>query len=217
MKVLFIGNSYTYGNNLPKMVQELATKAGKSIETEMVVEGGKSLEWHCYNLNTANAIKKGDWDFIIMQDQSTHGIEAPEKLLNSAKTLVSRIKSVCSAQPMLYLTWARKYSPETQDTITQSYMNAGKELNVDVAAVGVAWQMALKESPELSLYKKDESHPNILGSYIAACLFYGTLFKESPIGLSNEIALSDGVTAVIDKDKALLLQQVCNRMLSQQK
>ena len=215
MKVLFIGNSYTYGNSLPRMVQELATKAGKSSETEMVAEGGRSLEWHCYNLDTANAIKKGGWDFVIMQDHSTYGIEAPEKLLNSAKKLISRIHSVCNAQPVLYLTWARKYSPEMQDTITKSYTNAGTELKAEIAPVGVAWQMALKKSPELSLYQKDESHPNILGSYIAACVFYTTLFKESPIGLSNKITLSDGVTAVIDEDKALLLQQICDRLLSQ--
>ena len=207
MKVLFIGNSYTFGNSLPRMLEELATKAGKSIETEMIVKGGMSLEWHCYNLDTANAIKKGGWDFVILQDHSTYGIEAPDKLLNSSRRLITRIKAVCDAKPILYLTWSRKFSPEMQDTITKSYTHVGKELQAEIAPVGVVWQKALKANPKLELYQKDESHPTILGSYLAACVFYAALFKESPIGLSNKITLSDGVTAIIDKDKALLIQQ----------
>ena len=207
MKVLFIGNSYTFCNNLPEMLQELATNAGKSIETEMIVKGGMSLEWHCYNRDTANAIKKDDWDFVIMQDHSTQGIEEQEKLISSAEKLIKRIKTSCNATPVLYLTWARKFAPETQYTITKTYIQAGKELQAEVAPVGIAWQLALEASPELSFYTEDESHPNILGSYLAACVFYATLFKESPIGLSNKRTLSDGVTAVIDEDKALLLQQ----------
>ena len=56
MKVLFIGNSYTYCNNLPGMLQDLSNAAGKTLETAMVASGGKTLEWHWYNPETLDAI-----------------------------------------------------------------------------------------------------------------------------------------------------------------
>lgn len=74
--------------------------------------------------------------------------------------------------------------------------------------MGPAWCQALALSPGLSLHVEDRSHPNLLGSYPAACVFYATLFGRTPVGLSNTFRLSGGVAAVIDKDMAALLQQV---------
>ena len=207
MKVLFVGNSYTYCNNLPTLLQDLATTAGKALEARMVTSGGKSLEWHWYNPETLDAIGKGPWDFVVLQDHSLHAIEEPDKLRSAATKLAGRIRAG-NATPVLYVTWARQHIPEMQDTITATYLQVAREIGARVAPVGPAWRKALAAAPGLVLHTEDRSHPNLLGSYLAACVFYATLFGETPVGLSNTFQLQEGVTAVIDKDKAALLQQM---------
>ncbi len=206
MKVLFIGNSYTYCNNLPRMLVDLANAAGKTLETAMVTSGGKTLEWHWYNPETLDAIDAGQWDFIVLQDHSLRAIEEPESLRRAATKLVARIRKVY-ATPVLYITWARQHIPEMQGEITETYLRVAREIDALVAPVGPAWRRALTASPGLSLHVEDRSHPNMLGSYFAACVFYATLFGETPVGLSNKIGLSADVTAVVKKDRAILLQE----------
>ena len=205
MKVLFIGNSYTYYNNLPGMLQALSNAAGKTLETAMVTSGGKSLEWHWYNPETLDAIDKGQWDSIVLQDHSLRAVEEPDKLRSAVTKLAARIRKV-DAIPLLYPTWARQHIPGMQDAITETYVRVAREIDAMVAPVGCAWRKARVASPGLSLHVEDRSHPSMLGSYLAACVFYATLFGETPVGVPNAFRLPDGVTAV-DKDKAVLLQE----------
>lgn len=207
-KVLFIGNSYTYFNDLPRMVQGLAQVAGKSLETAAVTSGGKSLEWHLYsNPATLDAIDKSGWDFVVLQDYSLQTIVDPGKMRGAATSLAARIRAV-SATPVLYMTWARQHIPEMQDTITDIYMRIAREIDARVAPVGEAWRKVRAASPGLVLHTEDRSHPNIVGSYLAACVFYATFFDETPVGLSNTFGLCNGVSAVVDRDKATLLQEM---------
>ncbi len=207
IKVLFIGNSYTYCNNLPGMLQDLSKAAGKKLETAMVTSGGKTLEWHWYNPETLDAIDKGPWGFVVLQEQSLRPVEEPAKMSCAVNKFAARIHKV-KATPLLYLTWARKHIPEMQDGITEAYLRAARETGAKIAPVGSAWRRALAASPGLSLYVEDRSHPSMLGSYLAACVFYATIFGETPVGLSREVRLSEGVAAVVDKDKAALLQEM---------
>ncbi len=206
MRVLFIGNSYNYSNNLPQILQDLANAAGKSLSASMVTSGDKTLEWHWYNPHTLQAIDNGPWDFIALQDHSLRAVEEPDKLHGAVKKLAARIHKA-NATPVLFITWARRHIPEMQDDVTQTYLHAAREIGARVAPVGPTWQRALSSFPELSLHIDDHSHPNLLGSYLTACVFYATLFEESPAVLSHTFRISDGVTAVIDNDKAAFLQQ----------
>lgn len=206
MKVLFIGNSYTYCNNLPVMLRDLSRTAGKTIDTASVTSSGKALTWHWYNPESLDTIAQGGWDFVVLQDQSLRAIEEPEKLRSAAIRLAGRIGEV-NATPVLYVTWARQHIPEMQNAITETYRCVAQEINAKLAPVGPAWRMALAATPELSLHVKDRSHPSILGTYLTACVFYGTLFDEIPVGLSNKFPLSNNVTGVIDKNVAIALQK----------
>lgn len=206
MRVLFVGNSYTYCNDLPGMLQALSNAAGKTLETAMVTSGGATLEWHWHNPETLNAIDEGQWDFVVLQDQSLRAVEAPDKLRSAVTKLAARIRKV-NAIPLLYLTWARQHIPEMQDVITETYLRVAQKTDAMVAPVGPAWRKALSASPGLALHVEDRSHPSMLGSYLTACVFYATLFGETPVGLPNEFKLGDGVAAV-DKDKAVLLQEM---------
>ena len=71
-KILFIGNSATYVNDIPEALSRLATKAGYEVECAMVVKGGATLSTHA-NIETAlgraafEAIEKG-FDTVFLQD-----------------------------------------------------------------------------------------------------------------------------------------------------
>src|SRR5262245_42867775 len=98
----------------------------------------------------------------------------------------------------LYMTWARRHAPETQKAITDAYKQIGKELSALVIPVGTAWQRFLAKHDQPVLHDKDDSHPTLAGSYLAAGVFYTVLFEESPEGIE------DGIAGLTGKEKALL-------------
>ncbi len=205
MRILFIGNSYTYCNDLPGMLQGLSQASGNPITTAKVTSGGKTLEWHWYNPATLDSIAEACWDFVVLQDHSLRAVDEPIKLSSAAARLAGRIRAV-NANPVLYLTWARQHIPEMQAAINQTYMRVAREIDAKVAPVGSAWRRALNSMPNLSLHVEDRSHPNMLGTYLTACVFFATLCEKTPVGLPNTFELSAGVTAVIKEDIARALQ-----------
>jgi hypothetical protein len=91
------------------------------------------------------------------------------------------------AETILYLTWARLNAPESQEAITDAYTAIGRELGAAVVPVGVAWQNFLSKHHQPVLHDRDQSHPTVAGSYLAACVFFAALFNESPVGPAAEI------------------------------
>jgi hypothetical protein len=104
------------------------------------------------------------------------------------------------ARTFLYMTWARLGAPESQQVITDAYAEIGRELGAAVVPVGLAWQRFLREYGGLSLHDRDQSHPTLAGSYLAACVFLAVLFREGPVGIASEVAGLSG------KDLTLLQQ-----------
>jgi hypothetical protein len=51
--------------------------------------------------------------------------------------------------------------------------------------VGYAWWTVRKQNPDIDLWQADGSHPNKNGTYLAACVFYAAIFRESPERLAN--------------------------------
>jgi hypothetical protein len=102
------------------------------------------------------------------------------------------------ARTVLYMTWARQHEPESQHAITDAYTGIGRELGATVVPVGLAWQRLFGKHDRPVLHDKDQSHPTLAGSYLAACVFLAMLFGESPVGLGGDV---DGLS---EKDLALL-------------
>jgi hypothetical protein len=197
LRVLFIGNSYTYFNNLPRLLEQVSRSAGKPIETKMVVEGGATLQDQWGKGDALKVIREGPWDFVIMQDQSTLGafvvnghseVADPEYFQRYARMFDQEIRKV-GAKTIFYLTWARKGAPaRDQAALNYAYISIAQELNGSVAPVGIVWQEIKREDPNLELYIKDNSHPTGVGSYAAACVLYSTIYGTSPIGLIGHIS-----------------------------
>jgi hypothetical protein len=206
LRVLFIGNSYTWFNNLPHLVSALAESAheARPLRTTMLVGGGFTLRNHWDGGAAVSAIQRNSWDYVVLQDQSMLGSAAPAvngvpridpRLFHDyARRFDAAIKQA-GAKTVFFLTWARQDFPELQSVLDKAYLSVAKELGDRVAPVGPAWKEAIEERPRLALHQFDRSHPTPAGSYLAACVFYATLYGKSPEGLTAQVeADASGIT-----------------------
>lgn len=186
-RALFIGNSFTARNDLPGLLSRLVATGGKGeLEHELISINGASLRTHLNKGEAQKRISASHWDYVVLQEQSTLPIKNAKRTGENIRDFSAAIKET-GAQTVLYMTWARQNAPETQTVLSETYTRSGHELDVPVVPAGLAWQSALAADPNLGLHDKDQSHPNLAGSYLAACTFYATLF----IGRSKSIAEID--------------------------
>jgi hypothetical protein len=195
LRVLFIGNSYTYVNDLPGMFAGLGRSGGHRVETGMAAKGGWTLSAHAGSSETLDKLKWSKWDFVVLQEQSQ--VPSVEQyrvgsMYPAARSLVRQIKAT-GAAPVFFLTWAHREGwpknglngyESMQLQIERGYLAIGQELHVVVAPIGYAWLMARRHHPHLDLWQRDGSHPKEQGTYLAASVFYATLFRQSPEGLA---------------------------------
>lgn len=195
LRVLFIGNSYTYNNNLPAQLEGLARSATPPvlIETRTVARPGIRLQQQWARGDALAALRQGRWDYVVLQEQSTlgllliegrHEVNDPELAFHPyARRFAEEARKV-GAQPLFLLTWARRDTPESQARLTQAYMSVARELGAPIIPAGLAWARVRHEFPELPLYHRDGSHPSPAGTYLTASALFATLTGRSPVGLS---------------------------------
>ncbi len=220
LRVLFIGNSYTYYNDLPAMIATLGspgagTPTRPHLEVDSVTEGGATVQRH-WEAMRQDRVRVGPWSAAVLQGQSVEPIAA----FTGFNTYVGRFAGVIAeggARAVLFATWARRsgdavyaqswsggdfaaMSARLDGAYRRSAMNHGAE----VAAVGARWAEALGERPSLGLYDADGSHPSLAGSYLAACVLYRTL---------TGVAVSDAapVPAGLSPSDAATLRTVAAR------
>ena len=197
LKVLFIGNSYTYFNNLPQMLEKIAQSNGQELTAKMIVEGGATLQDLWEKENTLKVIKQEKWDYIVLQEQSVlgnvHIINGEEKIVDPtnfhkyARLFDKEIKN-SGAKTIFYLTWARENAESReQKALNSAYMSIARELNAGIAPVGIVWQQVRLKKPDLKLYIEDKSHPTPIGSYLAANVIYQSLYGKNPENLVQKI------------------------------
>jgi hypothetical protein len=195
--VLFIGNSFTARNDLPGLVARLAEAHGKSLRHRLISAGGASLRTHWNAGEARKVIQEGQWDCVVLQEQSTLPVKNAQRMHENVRLFDEAIKAA-GAKTVLYMTWARQNAPDAQQAIADAYAGIGRELAATVAPVGLAWQRVLRRPDRPVLHDRDQSHPTLAGSYLAACVFLTVLFGESPVGADAEVA------GLGEKDLALL-------------
>jgi hypothetical protein len=113
-----------------------------------------------------------------------------------------------AAKPVDFKAWYQQQKAGLAGGLNGAYLDIARELGAEVAPVGIAWKMALAADPPFVLHRKDKSHPNPTGTYLAACVFYTTLLDANPVGLPGKILHGDKVLADIPDDQAKRLQEI---------
>ena len=189
-RILFIGNSYTSRNQLPRLVADLAAavEPPRHVVVESIVAGGASLRRH-WNAGIAQqALTTAEWHYVVLQEQSTLPLKSPARYHENVRLFAAEIAKR-GAETVLYLTWSRQQLPQTQARITAAVEAIGAEVKARVVPVGSAWHLAMQEHPGIAFYAADGSHPSAAGSYLAACTFFVTLFGQPPAGWAVSDAL----------------------------
>src|SRR5687767_12450072 len=123
MRLLFIGNSLTFVNNLPGLIQRLAAAGGGHsdvLEVESVVRGGATLLGHLYTGDAVARIRDRSAGWIVLQEQSTRPIDSPPLFGMAARALAREVHAA-AARTLLFLTWARRGHPSDQATLDESF------------------------------------------------------------------------------------------------
>lgn len=208
-KVLWIGNSYTSVNNLPLLTYNLALSAGDTIIYDSNTPGGMTFNAHTMDATTLQKIALGDWDNVILQAQSQEPSFSPSQVASQTIPYAQKLDSLIHvfspcAETVFYMTWGRKYGDASNcanyppictfsgmtDRLRSSYKFMADENEALLAPVGMAWKKAWESDSSINLWSSDNSHPSVAGSYLAACVFYTTLFKKTPVGLTYNAGLS---------------------------
>lgn len=214
--VLFLGNSYTATNNLPELVKQIALSTGNNITYSSNTPGGYTFQGHSSNATSTNLIQQGNWDFVVLQEQSQIP-SFPDDFVNTscypyAQELNTKISQYnpC-AETIFYMTWGRENGDsqncatnppvctyEGMDNLLQSrYMQMGTSNQAVVSPVGAVWRYIRTNHPTLQLYSGDGSHPSLLGSYLAACTFYTVIFRNNPELITYHSSLNSTDTSLI--------------------
>jgi hypothetical protein len=201
-RVFFIGNSYTSVNDLPSIFANLAWSGGHRVETAIQAPGAWTFIDHKLSPNTAKTLASSKWDVVVLQEQSE--IPSVELLRQgdmypAAHDLVVMIRAA-GAQPMFFVTWAHRNGwpvngmpdyASMQSSIDAGYLYIAGQEHAAIAPVGYAWMALVNQISDPGLWQDDGSHPTIKGTYLAACVFYASIFHESPTGLQYHAFLSD--------------------------
>jgi len=209
LRLLFIGNSHTYYNNLPWLVDSLSMSAGRKAIVDMSTYGGYRLEQHRADSQTVYKINHGPWDYVVLQEQSqipTISYWRWNSMYPACWSFDTLIRAN-GAITALFMTWGWKNGGQMvyqscssivfqdyfhmQDSVTASYEWIAQDIARDtLAPVGRAWRLARTLNSLVDLWEPDNYHPTLRGSYLAACVFYTKFFRANPIGLPYTAGLS---------------------------
>lgn len=198
-RALFLGNSYTAVNNLPQMVAAAALSTGDTLLIDSNAPGGYTLQGHCANATSLSKIRAGNWDYVVLQEQSQLP-SFPDGQVNTAVfPYAHKLDSIINAdnpcsETVFYMTWGRKNGDWTvcpswppvctytgmDSLLNLRYRTMAENNNAVISPVGAVWKYIRQHFPQIELYQADESHPSVAGTYAAACCFYTALFKKDP-------------------------------------
>lgn len=225
--VLFIGNSYTYVNDLPHMIQDVAASDPDNdigFETEIFAQGGIHLS-ESWSSGALDVLHSRHWDYVVLQEQSVWAMLQGEiqNTFDAGGKFAAEIRKG-GAVPLLYLTWIRKpgsswytdpqyastfSSPQNMQSRFHQYTyTLAARTGATVVPAGDIWDRVAMYNSAINLYAEDGSHPAVAGTYLVALTFYHYLTGHSvqgvryiPSGVSavEAAALKEAVSRYADK------------------
>ncbi len=196
MKILFIGNSATYYNDMPEnYFASLCEAAGYNVEVTRITNGGYYLRKHAssndtYGAQVTAALKNNKYDYVVFQELTTLAMTDPAQLYSSARIMAAKIREN-GATPIMYNPipaladsatyekngWTSEYAA---GTVSAAHNAIGKELGIKIAYAGPAVYDLMVAHPEMNFHHTDKAHPGKLGSFVIASTIFATMFGEDP-------------------------------------
>ena len=217
LKILFIGNSYTYYNDIPEIFAALARENGLAAEVVSVTKGGRKLY---ENLDPADengqrireACREGGWDVLVLQEQSVLPLKDSAAFHRGLQGLAELVQA---KRTRLYATWGRKEgcplldelgmtSVQMTKELEEAYETAAAMLGAELAPVGSCFRELRRLQPKLELYDPDLSHPSYAGSCMSAVCHFAGIFGRLPASCTTLALEQDQVQAILEAAKKVL-------------
>ena len=173
LNILFIGNSHTYFNDMPLLVQSRASEEGFDCRVTMIAHGGWYLAQHVEEPDVRFNILYGNYDYVVLQEHA-HPFGPEEKFRDAAVKLNEMIRQAGST-PVIYACWAKKDEPEKQDYMNEVHRRVADKIGALLAPVGEDWWIYMKSWPNLKMYADDGAHASPAGSDFAAKIIWETI------------------------------------------
>lgn len=184
-RVLFVGNSLTYYNDMPSMVSRLAAgdAGARPLYAVSFTGPGWSLQRSARDAKLRQLLEEVNWDALVLQEHSELASSGPSEVGAYSvphAMLLQHLAAARGARTIVFMSWSQRYVDDL-----------GDQLDVPVAPFGTAWSEALWRRPGIDLLADDGRHPNKAGSYLAANVLYRTLTGRSPTRSSFGAGLPD--------------------------
>lgn len=220
-RIMFLGNSHIFVNDLPNVFAELSKSGEKNAYVEEYTEGRYTLDKLSdpkdpVGGEAIKALGSDNWDYVILQENAQ--IAALTAALGSdfypaAKKIDQYVKKA-NGQTVMFMTWAyedgydlssqgfgKADKAQMQTSMVENYIEVANRLDALVAPAGIAFMRSKEQHPEIELWdQEDLIHPTLAGTYLSACILYGTMYDQSPEGIAY--------TAGLDKKTAGILQKI---------
>ena len=165
MRVLFVGNSHTYFNDMPAQFARMCREMGVEAQVQMLAYSGRSLHWHRAEYFALRfALLHGGFDDCVLQQQAHPfpGEAETEQALDAILPLCEK----AGTRPVLFMTWAEKAKPENAAPMIRCYRRLAERHGALLAPVGELFERF--RGTEIELYWKDGEHASPYGSYLTA-------------------------------------------------
>ncbi len=192
LRVLFVGNSFTYFYNLPQVVAAMAESQGKEIITRQSTVGGSDLGQHWRKekgTKTMGLLETENWDYVVFNNHSTSPIDSQDEFYDYGKKFADLVKSK-GAQPVFMQTWAYKSNPLMQPAITTAYGNLAEETGSLLVPGGMLFQQVRQWRPDMNMFF-DDKHPSSNATYLLGLAFYRFFTNDSLEKIPARITTND--------------------------
>ncbi|MDD6615948.1 MAG: SGNH/GDSL hydrolase family protein [Lachnospiraceae bacterium] len=176
IRILFIGNSHTYFNDMPDIVATMFRECQYDCEVTMIAHGGWFLEQHVNEPDVRFNILFGHYDYVVLQEHA-HPFGPEEKFFTAVRQLNEWIQQA-GARTVIYMTWAKKDEEFNQERMTIAHEQIAGEIGALIAPVGKYWWDYMQSWPDIEMYYEDGQHASPHGSEFAAKYIWNAIMSD---------------------------------------
>lgn len=205
LRLLFIGNSLTYGNDLPAMVDSIASRGEPaSVEIRTIASPNFSLEDHRLQGTAEAAIREGGWTLVILQQGPSSLPDSRVALLAEARWFAAVARE--AGVPLAFLmVWPDRSRLAFFDDVALSYRLASDSTGSLFLPAGNAWRAAWSRDSTLQFYGPDGFHPTPLGTYLAALVIVDRLRPQALAHLAATIRNEEATLTTTARQRGMLV------------
>jgi hypothetical protein len=184
-RLLFLGHSYTYYNDMPAMVAKMADSADSPVRYDVTMSAfpNASLEDHWNNRKTRELLSRGGWYRVIAQPETSSRLEEADsslyvygrKLLvgtgeQPPAIIISHLATDAFYRRQHWTTRRSDHAKILEENLRGLAIATGADV-IDVARI---WDRVRAKELPFPLYK-DGNHPSLEGSYLVALVVYASI------------------------------------------